>query len=258
MGVKLRAYGLSDIGMKRSSNQDAIYFDENQGLFIQADGMGGHQGGAVASALAIKGVTGVVESGIDEFRMNLLEREAIRGLSAEAKLVKTAIMAANSSVTMTGSGEDEELIGMGSTLDVLYLAGNRMVIGHVGDSRVYRFCDGTIELLTEDHSVLFELMKSQSLSPEEIASYPFRNRVTRALGYLADNDVDIIEDTVEPGDRFLLCSDGLTGVVADELIASIFIQEDDPATICKRLVSEANNAGGPDNISVVVVAVDDV
>ncbi len=252
---RYRAYGLSDVGQRRTANQDSIIVDAEAGVFIQADGMGGHRGGAEASSLAARVVSTILSKQAAQPTLTDEDRASLRELERPlARAVRSAILAADNEVTVAGDGADESLTGMGSTLDVLVFDGDTALVGHVGDSRVYRFRDGVLSQLTEDHSVINELKRRYHLTDEQVEEYPFKNRVTHALGYLPDRRVDVVEVEAGPNDIYLLCSDGLTGVVGEEEIANILAEAgDDFSVACRRLVTQANENGGPDNISVVLV-----
>lgn len=252
---RYRAVGLSDVGKRRTANQDTIHIDTDAGVFIQADGMGGHRGGAEASRLAAHIVSAILSRKAAQPPLNEADSASLGDYSRPlARAVRSAVLSADNEITLRGDGSDDTMAGMGSTLDVLVFDGDTALIGHVGDSRVYRFRGEVLSLLTDDHSVVNELKRRYHLTDEQVEEYPFKNRVTHALGYLPDRRVDVIETKTEPGDLYLLCSDGLTGVVGESDIANILSEHrDDFPVACERLVSLANEKGGPDNILVVLV-----
>jgi serine/threonine protein phosphatase PrpC len=229
--------GLSHRGRRRRHNEDAYVVQPP--LFAVADGMGGAKAGEVASALAADAVQ---ESGND-------------GESGEAR-VAALIEEANRRVFRRAS-EDREASGMGTTMTVALVEGDEVAIGHVGDSRAYLIRDGRLEQLTDDHSLVAELVRSGKLTPEEAETHPQRSVITRALGTEADVDVDTFSVRSAPGDLFLLCSDGLTSMVDDETILdAVERNRADLGEAAKALINAANRGGGEDNITVVFFEVD--
>jgi PPM family protein phosphatase len=228
--------GASDTGRKRRRNEDAYVIAPP--LFAVADGMGGAQAGEVASRLA-KAALEDTDSG---------------ALSGSAR-VTSLIQEANRRV-YERSNADPAASGMGTTMTVALVEGDVVTFGHVGDSRAYLLRDGRMEQLTEDHSLVNELLKSGKLSPEEAETHPQRSVITRAVG--TDPDVDVESFTIDAhvGDVFLICSDGLTDMVADEEILGVLDRhQDDLDRATKALVSAANRGGGVDNITVVAFAI---
>lgn len=220
-----KSAGASDPGRRRRRNEDAYVVEPP--LFAVADGMGGAQAGEIASKLAATAVRGGGEG------------------------VEALIQEANRRVHQR-SMEDEAASGMGTTLTVASLEDGIVQIGHVGDSRAYLVRDGSLEQLTQDHSLVAELVRTGRLSPEEAESHPQRSVITRALGTDPDVDVDTFAIEPKPGDLFLLCSDGLTTMVDDETILGLVVQRrDDLDGLCKALIKAANKGGGEDNITVV-------
>jgi PPM family protein phosphatase len=227
----LRSAGVSDTGRRRRRNEDSYVCEPP--LFAIADGMGGARAGEVASRLAA--------SVLQEAGGRQLSREELVGLMVEA----------NRRV-FERSNEDEETSGMGTTMTVAIVAGTTITFGHVGDSRAYRVRGGAIEQLTDDHSLVGELVRSGRLSPEEAEVHPQRSVITRALGTEPDVDVDTFAVEAEPGDLYLLCSDGLTDMLSDAEILRLLDGADDLDAAARRLVEGANSSGGEDNITVVV------
>lgn len=226
--------GTTHPGRKRRRNEDSFVLDPP--LFAVADGMGGAQAGALASRLAA-GVLRGDESSAD-------------GATAEER-VAGLIQEANRRVHQRAT-EDEQATGMGTTMTVALVEDDRVVIGHVGDSRAYRIRAGELQQLTEDHSLVAELVRSGRLSPEEADSHPQRSVITRALGPDPDVDVDTFSVPIRPGDVFLLCSDGLTSMVGDnEIVGIVSEHHADLESAAGALVQAANAAGGDDNITVV-------
>jgi len=224
------------VGKVRDKNEDVLYANER--LFAVADGMGGHRGGEIASATAIRMLSDAVG--------------AAPGEANAARLLAGAIVSANEEIYQsahTGSGPS----GMGTTLTAAMLGGDVLTIGHVGDSRAYLLRDGNLTQLTEDHSLVGELYRSGKLSREEAFTHPNRNVLTKALGTSEDITADVGTHKLRPGDKVLLTTDGLTTMVPDEGIAKILAGPEDADEICAKLVDAANRAGGADNISVVLL-----
>jgi PPM family protein phosphatase len=227
----------TDPGRKRRRNEDAYVVKPP--LFAVADGMGGPRAGEVASSLAAAAVKAGEAAGGGE------------------EQVVTLIQSANRSV-YERSSEDASVSGMGTTMTVAVVDGRGVTIGHVGDSRAYLERAGTLEQLTEDHSLVSELVRAGKLSPEEAENHPQRSVITRALGTDPDVDVDAFTVAPEEGDIFLICSDGLTTMVGDETIAQVLdAHRGDLERAAKELVRLANKAGGEDNITVVAFELTD-
>ena len=236
MTLRLVVGATTDVGRVRDHNEDAYLVDGQLGLVAVADGMGGHQAGEVASATALEALRAAVGSGAG---------------------VRDAVNNANEAV-YEKSTTDERLRGMGTTLTAGTLAaGGTVLLAHVGDSRAYALHDGQLRRVTTDHSLVEELIQAGELTESEAEDDPRRSMITRALGIEPAVDVDLYPVQVESGDRLLLCSDGLTGMVDEEEIESILAGEPDPTTASQRLVEAANRGGGIDNITVLVVDVVD-
>lgn len=241
--------GLTHPGQVRGENEDCIMARSELGLAVLADGMGGHQAGEVASRMAVDVITAYFS-------------ETPRGRSSRKSAIKPqalvdAIRKANAAVYEAAQARPD-YHGMGSTVVVAMFAGNRLCVGHVGDSRLYRFRQNTLEQLTKDHSVVQELINRGLYTPEEARQSTAKNLVTRALGVDREIEPDTASTAVHPGDIFLLCSDGLTDVVTDEQIAEILRRHGGNVDVAARLlVDHANAQGGPDNISVVLVQTSD-
>ncbi|MCZ7527900.1 MAG: Stp1/IreP family PP2C-type Ser/Thr phosphatase [Acidimicrobiia bacterium] len=234
--MRLTARGATDVGRVREENEDGFLVDERVGLYAVADGMGGHRAGEVASATAL---------------------EALRASVAAGSAVRDAVLAANAAVHEKAAG-DAELAGMGTTLTAATLAaGGTLLVAHVGDSRAYVLRDGELRQVTVDHSLVEELVREGRLTPEQATVHPHRSIITRALGVDAEVEVDLYSVELRPGDRVLLCSDGLTSMVRPDGVATVLRREDDAERAARALVDTANAAGGEDNITVVVVDVED-
>lgn len=224
--------GLSDVGRVRTHNEDAVLLSPP--LYAVADGLGGHQAGEIASTLAIEA---------------LMEAAPRR---ADAKALGRAARAANK-VVLDAAREGHGRAGMGTTLTAAIVEGTRIAVAHVGDSRAYLYHSGVLEPITYDHSMVADMVRQGTLSEEEARVHPNRSIITRALGSDPNMYADTFEVTASPGDRLLLCSDGLTAMLRDAQIADVLGSYRDPGATVRGLVDAANAAGGQDNISVVVV-----
>jgi serine/threonine protein phosphatase PrpC len=230
MSVLGRSTGLSHPGRRRRRNEDAWVC--HPPLFAVADGMGGARGGEIASRVAATALGEPVD-GSGEARVVALIQEANRQVYERAR-------------------EDSDASGMGTTITVALFENGIVSIGHVGDSRAYLIRDGKVDQLTEDHSLVAELVRTGRLSAEEAETHPQRSVITRALGTDPDVDVDVFSIEAKPGDLFLICSDGLTSMVDDATILNtVEVQRDDLDGVAKELVAAANRSGGEDNITVV-------
>jgi serine/threonine protein phosphatase PrpC len=230
--VKFLVGAVSDVGKGRSGNEDRFLVDLEHDLYAVADGMGGHRAGEVASATAIESLQGAYQAGaaLDE-----------------------AVGEANAAVFAKASA-NVDMRGMGTTLTAVALRdGRTALLGHVGDSRAYLMRDGGVTQVTDDHSLVEQLVREGRLSPEEALHHPQRAIITRALGVDPDVEVDTYRVDLRPGDRIVLCSDGLTNMVADDSIAAVLRGQSDPQQAAERLVDMANDAGGDDNITVVIL-----
>jgi PPM family protein phosphatase len=228
----------SDTGRQRRDNEDNAFACAP--VFVVADGMGGAQAGEVASKIAVESFErGLPDSGSPEERLAERVREANHQIH---ELSRT----------------DRERAGMGTTLTAAYVDDNSLAIAHVGDSRAYLFRDGTLERLTQDHSLVEELVRQQKLTPEQAAGHPQRSIITRALGPEANVEVDTWTYPVRAGDILLLCSDGLTTMISEGQVTEILGREGSLDAIADALIDAANEAGGRDNITVVLFRLDDV
>lgn len=261
--MKLIAAGLTNVGMKRAHNEDNILLVPEESLYVVADGMGGHACGEVASAMA-------VHSCAEFFRMTSKDDEHTwpfkeeRGLKYEENRLVTAIKLANRRIYETAQADPRKR-GMGTTLVGALFTSTGAYVGHCGDSRAYRFRGGQVELLTEDHSLLNDYMKAHKLSQEEIDNFPHKNVIVRALGMKDSVQVDIARLEPATGDIYMLCSDGLSGMVTDaemnECVNSFLARGDEGANdvegMCNTFIEMANAAGGNDNVTCVAVKVVD-
>jgi protein phosphatase len=242
------AYGETDVGCVRESNQDSFGVFRHLGLFMVADGMGGAAGGEVASQTTIEQVHKAVEDGDTTWPLET----TLKGPESGPRRFISGIHRANRQVHRMGH-EDWRKRGMGTTFVGLLLLTRSAVVAHVGDSRAYRLRDGVLERLTRDHSLANHLVERGYLKPEEVATYPRRNVITRAVGTHEAVEVDARIVDIRPGDTFLLCSDGLHGEVPDQAIAEIMGQPGLPTTVVGRLIDRALEAGGSDNVTALLV-----
>jgi len=227
-----------------------IHLPLEERLAIVADGMGGHASGEVASNLAVETIvrhfkkTKQVQALTWPFKVD-------RDMRAEINRMTTSIMLANLEIHEQAAANAEQK-GMGTTVDAIWFLDDTIVIGHVGDSRVYRMHDGELLQITEDHSLINDYIKMKRVTAEEAENWPHKNVIVRALGMKDTVQVDIITETPRPGDVYLLCSDGLTDMLRDDQIEHILRSERDLDNAVERLIEGANEEGGVDNISVVL------
>jgi len=245
---RLVCKGATHVGLRREVNEDCLLVAPETGALAVADGMGGHAAGEVASGIVID----TLREFLGQLEAPDSPASAGGGSIPEPERLRTAIRLANERI-FKSIEQREELRGMGTTIVVALVQGDRLTIGSVGDSRAYLLRDGVLRQLTADHSWVQEQVDLGLLSPSEAHRHPFRNIVTRALGSREEVAVDIREEQFLPGDLLLLCSDGLNSMVEDETIRRILSRTgEDPARACGDLVEAANQAGGEDNVTVIV------
>jgi len=247
----MRAYGVSHIGLVRKVNEDSFYFQDRYEydkpyLCIVADGMGGHNAGEIASKMAV--------SEVKNFMEKALGKACDYQIEDYKKLVTDAFLFANEKVYKRSIG-NKTLSGMGTTLTLALIIKNNLIIGHVGDSRMYLIRNEKISKITEDHSYVAELIKNGTIKPEEAMHHPQKNLITRALGTSKDLKVDVKNMTINDGDFILICTDGLSNMLSDEEILDTIKSVKDYKAICHELVNKANLNGGFDNVTVVVIDV---
>jgi len=243
--LRPRAFGLTDVGRCREVNQDELLIDPALGLYAVADGMGGHAAGEVASQLAIESLARAMSDDPAEPTATGAAQQLERALHEGNRKICDSVLTHG------------EWRGMGTTIVALLALGDRVVIGHVGDSRAYLLREGKLHRLTSDHSWVNEQVKLGLMTDDEAHQHPMRNIVTRALGNRVDLKVDLTQEDVRPGDLFLLCSDGLNSMMSDgEILATLTAAGSDPEKVCHALVDRANQNGGEDNITVVVVQIE--
>lgn len=239
---------LTDTGRLRTNNEDAIACEPELGLALLADGMGGYQAGEVASAMA----TGTVSATLGTWLLGKGPKTSSRDTSLAMRL---SVEQANQAI-LQASLDNPQFTGMGTTLVMAVFSGARALVGHLGDSRCYRWRGQRLEQLTRDHSLLQEQVDAGMLTPAQAEHSPNRNLVTRALGVEAQVELDIAEHAVQAGDLYLLCSDGLTDMLRHEGMQHLLRAAQDDTSLeqlAQSLVNGANEAGGRDNISVILV-----
>jgi len=246
----------SDPGLRRTSNEDSFSNRPDVGLFVVADGMGGHVAGEVASRVAVEAISAFIEetAGADKNRTWPFPFEPT--LSLEANRLKAAFRLANRRIA-AAIADSHDLRGMATTASALLVGRTQACVAHVGDSRVYVFREGALHQITHDHSWVEEQVRAGTMTPSAARQHPWRNVVTRALSGGDDPEVDVVEVVPAAGERYLLCSDGLFSVVENRVIAEILGDAKlSLEQVCERLIEAANAAGGPDNITTLVLQVD--
>jgi len=241
--MRISCAGNTDVGVVRSGNEDSFLLDCSRGLFIVADGMGGHAAGEVASEMAVSIIA--------------TELGNLRGMSdgEAATRMRSAIRKANAAIFERTLAEHDKR-GMGTTTTVMVLFSRRYLIGQVGDSRAYLLREGDLLQLTKDHSYVQEQVDAGLLTPEQARTHPYSNVITRCVGANEDVAPDIYFGNLEQGDRVLLASDGLTGMLEDQQLHDILAAEENPETAVNKMIADANHRGGLDNITAIVVRVD--
>ncbi|MCK4710572.1 MAG: Stp1/IreP family PP2C-type Ser/Thr phosphatase [Gammaproteobacteria bacterium] len=248
----IKIEGMTDTGLIRSHNEDSIGSDTSLNLAVLADGMGGHKGGEVASALAVNSILNDLPAELERCK-NLDIDEDISGLSYQSIAIKNAIEKSNS-VIFTAASKQIQYEGMGTTLVVTMFYDNRLTIAHVGDSRMYRLRDHEMDQITTDHTLLQELIDRGFYTKEEAAKSMNKNLVTRAMGIEETVKIDITEDIALPRDIYLLCSDGLSDMVDDSRINMILEENKSHLDVaCTELIQQAKDNGGHDNISAIII-----
>jgi protein phosphatase len=248
-GKRVRFSGETNVGLKRDHNEDSFYLPVNERLAIVADGMGGHASGEVASRMAVETIVSYFHETENEQQLTW-PFKVDRGHALDINRMKTAIKLANQQI-FEEADHNQECHGMGTTVVSTLFLDDALIVGHVGDSRLYRVREGAIEQLTEDHSLLNDYVRMKRLKESEIAAFPHKNVIVRALGMKASIEVDILIEHPRLGDLYIICSDGLSGMVADPDIANMAVEEGDLDKLCERLINSANENGGSDNITVV-------
>ena len=242
--MQLAVGARSDVGMIRSGNEDNFFAeaDERRGVFVVADGMGGHAAGEVASEMAVQIVA-----------RNLLPLNSVLDAAADDRMSQ-ALKDANRAIYDRMLAEVDKQ-GMGTTASVLAMSDNQYLIGQIGDSRIYLLRDGGLKQITKDHSYVQEQVDAGLLTPEQARYHPYSNVITRCVGASESVDVDLYRGDMFPGDVFLVASDGLTGMVDDRRLQQLLMARSGPGRIVDALIAEANGRGGLDNITAIIVQV---
>jgi protein phosphatase len=241
--LKWHVAAVTDVGCRRAENQDDYHVTPDNRVFVVADGMGGERGGATASRLAIEAVT----------KHYANRKPATKDREAVLQWLSEAVSEANSIVWET-SAIDPTVHGMGTTIVLACQCDDgHLYIAHVGDSRAYLIRDSETKVLTQDHSVVMELLLQGKISREQFRTSPFRNYITRCVGHNKDVEVDTTPVELQAGDRIILCSDGLPTVLSDEEIGAITQRYDSAEEICKQLLDETLLGGAPDNVTIIVI-----
>ena len=251
---RLRFSGDTNVGRKRNHNEDAFSLPHGELLAVVADGMGGHASGEVASRMAVDAVEEHFDATAEDDTLDW-PFKLDRGAHASASRLATAIRLANVRIH-EDARKNQQRAGMGTTLVAAYFVADTLLIGHVGDSRVYRVRPTGIEQLTEDHSMLNDYARAKGVRPSQLKNYPHKNVIVRALGMKESVQVDLLSERLRVGDCFLLCSDGLSGMITDEKMHAIVCGTPDLDRAVGWLIDAANEAGGVDNVTVVLVRVE--
>ena len=226
--MRITSCGMTDVGVKRTNNEDNYLINDELGLFVVCDGMGGHAGGEFASAIAVNTV-----------------EEVLTNFEAHAERI------------FEKAQEETEYRGMGTTCITLLMDGGNAFLGHVGDSRAYVVREGRIEQLTEDHSLVNEKIKAGLLTPDQARGHKLKNIITRSLGYTEDVEIDVQVRALRRGDHYVMCSDGLSNLIETGEIGEIVL-DGSPQEVARRLIELACARGGDDNVTVVIARVDEV
>jgi protein phosphatase len=262
--MRILSAASTDPGLRRESNEDTFSLRPTLGLFVIADGMGGHAAGEVASHVAVDAIEAYVEHTEGQGEQATWPFGYNPALGIDGNRLSSAFRLANRQIQQRTT-DDTALHGMATTAVALLVAQPpeasgeaqklQALVAHVGDSRAYRWRNGRLEQITRDHSWVGEQIAAGAMTEEDARRHPWRNLVTRALAGAEDPDIEISPIALEPGDRILLCSDGLSTPVPDSTIAAIMARTPHgvPGPLCSALIEAANTAGGPDNITVVVV-----
>jgi len=250
----LEMYAMTDVGIKRNHNEDYVGITPSHGFAVLADGMGGHSAGEVASKMAVDLITSSLKSKLLDIPQAAVNEDT--GFTGESMLTREAIRTANDIIYNTAQRKPE-CAGMGTTVLVAVFYADRISAAHVGDSRMYRLRNNILTHVTEDHSLIHEQVRRGLVTAKDARNSMIKNLVTRALGLESGVEADIIEDTVQAGDIYLMCSDGLTDVVSDEIIQlTLSTHSKDFKKAGEELTRLANEAGGPDNISLIMIRTD--
>lgn len=250
--MEISVFGMTDVGNKREKNEDSYLINTEHNLYVVADGMGGHLGGEIASKLAVSSIEEVICSVLQDPEMTLQADIEIKPGDIRGYL-RYAISAASSRIFYRAAN-DPSLHGMGTTVVTMMFNGGKAYIGHVGDSRCYTIRNGKIKQLTQDHSLVGEQLRAGVISASDVKNHKLKNIITRSVGFQEDVEIDIIVRPVKVGDKFIICSDGLTNMVNNDVLLEV-VSERNPREACIELIERANMNGGDDNITVIVTEV---
>jgi protein phosphatase len=242
-------------GLRREGNEDAFSSRDDLGLYLVADGMGGHAAGEVASKIAVEAIEGFINDTRDADVNRTWPFPYDAALTLDGNRLKAAFRLANRRLT-GAMDQNDTLRGMATTAAAVLFGREGPLVAHVGDSRIYLWRDGFLHQVTQDHSWVNEQVQAGVLSETDARRHPWRNVVTRALAGGDDPEIDIAGIDVKPGDRVMICSDGLSGVVAHDELEAILAPRDALEPTCQALIAAAIKAGGPDNITVAMLQVD--
>ncbi len=244
---KIKFYGLTDTGLHRDHNEDTIGSNEDIALAVLADGMGGHRCGEIASAISVNTILEFTKKKIKQLTVNDIDKNT--GTNIHSMVIRDAIRLANENV-YNSAQSNKQYHGMGTTIVVALFYDNHVTVAHVGDSRLYRLRDNQLEQITQDHSYIQELLDCGIYNPEQAKNSKYKNLITSAIGIDKTIQVEIQEHSTKIGDIYLLCSDGVSDMIDDELIKSILITNSNDLEIgAAKIIQSANKNGGKDNIS---------
>ena len=262
--MNIRVWAKTDVGKKRDHNEDSHLVDEDLGLYLVADGMGGHMAGETASKIAVNAISRFLRDARDKTPEAPDASESsetkprgtmlmFASMDPEVELLGDAVRAASTAI-LDAQFDKPELAGMGTTVSLLYFTGDRAYYAHVGDSRIYRLSGDTMTQITTDHSLVQEQLDAGYITAQQAETHRLRNVITRSVGFDPNVTVDAGSVTVKPGDRFLLCSDGLSNPVKTAELKEM-LQKKEPEQILEIAISLANNRGGDDNITGIVLEI---
>lgn len=240
--MNFEIWGESDVGLKRTNNQDSFLIDREHNLFVVADGMGGHSGGEIASAMAVETV--------QEFISQTLKS---KGRVYPRELISRAYREANDRIYKRSHEENPELRGMGTTMVLAFCYNETLYVANVGDSRAYFFSPPYLWQITEDHSLINEHLRAGLIQDQQIANFVGKNVITRSVGFEPDVNCDVLERKIQVGETLLLCSDGFSGMVAESRIVDLMLTVPLPK-LAPRCIFEAKKNGGDDNITVLIIS----
>ncbi|MCB0415755.1 MAG: Stp1/IreP family PP2C-type Ser/Thr phosphatase [Bdellovibrionales bacterium] len=235
----------TDVGLKREKNEDSILVDKKCGLFIVADGMGGHEGGEVASSIAVRTAHEIISK---------YAKQDSNGNGQTSEMIRTAFSESTRRIFNKSHVENPKLAGMGTTMVLGFLSKGSLFVGNVGDSRCYMFKNNKLWQISEDHSLVQEQIRAGLIREEDSEKVVGKNVITRSVGFEDRVETDVFVRKVDKGEMFLFCSDGLSGLVSDREIGEVLATTDNSKAV-PRLISMAKKAGGDDNVSVVLVKI---